>query len=408
MSLINEPLPTPLGPPLAMPVREGSAPTPDEVVAFARDHDVHLVDLKFTDLPGTWQHFAVAARELGEGLLTEGAGFDGSSIRGFQEINESDMLLVPDPATALIDPFHEFPTLSLICDVRDPISGESYSRDPRNVAHKAQEHLAGQRHRRHGVLRAGGRVLHLRARRVRPAAEPRLLRGRLRRGLLERRPRLRPRKRRRRQPRLHEPLAAGLLPRAAARHAGRPARAHDTDARAHGRRGRGPPPRGRRAGPGGDRPALPAAPAHGRHDAAVQVRGAERRAAGGQGRDVHAQAGLRGERLRDAHAHVAVEERRDDHVRRGRLRAAVGHRAPLRRWPARARAGAARVLRPDDELLQAPRARLRGARVAPVLPAQPLGRRARAGVLHVARSPSASSSARPTRARTPTSRSPRS
>src|SRR5918912_120505 len=126
-----------------MPVREGEAPSPDDVVAFARAHDVHLVDLKFTDLPGTWQHFAVAARELGEGLLTDGAGFDGSSIRGFQEINESDMLLVPDPATAFIDPFHEFPTLSLICDVRDPITGESYTRDPRNVAHKAQEHLAG-------------------------------------------------------------------------------------------------------------------------------------------------------------------------------------------------------------------------------------------------------------------------
>lgn len=143
MSLINEPLPTPLGPPLALPVREGDAPTPDDVVAFARDHDVHLVDLKFTDLPGTWQHFAVSARELAEGLLTDGAGFDGSSIRGFQQINESDMLLVPDCSTALIDPFHEFPTLSLICDVRDPITGESYTRDPRNIAHKAQEHLAG-------------------------------------------------------------------------------------------------------------------------------------------------------------------------------------------------------------------------------------------------------------------------
>ena len=100
------------------------------------------MDLKFTDLPGTWQHFAVAARELGEGLLTEGAGFDGSSIRGFQEINESDMLLVPDPSTAVIDPFHEFPTLSMICDVRDPITGEDYSRDPRNVARKAEAHLA--------------------------------------------------------------------------------------------------------------------------------------------------------------------------------------------------------------------------------------------------------------------------
>jgi glutamine synthetase len=142
VSLINEPLPTPLGPPLALPVRADSTPGPDDVVAFARDHDVHLVDLKFTDLPGTWQHFAVSARELGEGLLTEGAGFDGSSIRGFQAINESDMLLIPDPATALLDPFHEFPTLSMICDVRDPVTGGSYSRDPRNVAHKAQEHLA--------------------------------------------------------------------------------------------------------------------------------------------------------------------------------------------------------------------------------------------------------------------------
>jgi glutamine synthetase len=142
VSLINEPRPTPLGPPLAMPISADTAPTPDDVVAFARDHDVALVDLKFTDLPGTWQHFAVAARELSEGLLTEGAGFDGSSIRGFQEINESDMLLVPDPGTALIDPFHEFPTLSLVCDVRDPISGESYSRDPRHVARKAQDHLA--------------------------------------------------------------------------------------------------------------------------------------------------------------------------------------------------------------------------------------------------------------------------
>jgi glutamine synthetase len=130
-----------MGPPLAMPVSADAAPTVDDVVAFASEHDVQLVDMKFTDLPGTWQHFAVAARELGEGLLTDGAGFDGSSIRGFQAINESDMLLVPDRATATIDPFHEFPTLSLICDVKDPITGEWYSRDPRRVAHKAEAHL---------------------------------------------------------------------------------------------------------------------------------------------------------------------------------------------------------------------------------------------------------------------------
>jgi glutamine synthetase len=141
VSLINEPRETHLGPPLAMPVSADAAPSPDDVVAFANRNEVALVDLKFTDLPGTWQHFAVAARELGEGLLTDGAGFDGSSIRGFQEINESDMLLVPDPSTAIIDPFHEFPTLSMVCDVRDPITGDRYSRDPRNVAYKAQEYL---------------------------------------------------------------------------------------------------------------------------------------------------------------------------------------------------------------------------------------------------------------------------
>jgi glutamine synthetase len=139
VSLINESPAAPSGPPLAISTPD---PTPDDVIAFAREHDVHLVDLKFTDLPGTWQHFAVAARELGESLLIDGAGFDGSSIRGFQEINESDMLLVPDPSTALVDPFHEFPTLSMICDVRDPVTGSSYSRDPRHVARKAEAHLA--------------------------------------------------------------------------------------------------------------------------------------------------------------------------------------------------------------------------------------------------------------------------
>ena len=143
MSLTNEPRATLLGPPLAIALNGAPGPQPADVVAFAREHDVQLVDLKFTDLPGTWQHFAVAARELEDDLLTQGAGFDGSSIRGFQEINESDMLLVPDPATATIDPFHEFPTLSMVCDVRDPITGGSYSRDPRNVARKAEAYLRG-------------------------------------------------------------------------------------------------------------------------------------------------------------------------------------------------------------------------------------------------------------------------
>jgi glutamine synthetase len=101
-----------------------------------------MVDLKFTDLPGTWQHFSVPLRALTDGAFAEGIGFDGSSIRGFQAINESDMLLLPDPSTAIMDPFTAEPTLSLVCDVHQPGSAhEPYTRDPRLVARKAQEHL---------------------------------------------------------------------------------------------------------------------------------------------------------------------------------------------------------------------------------------------------------------------------
>src|SRR5438445_557727 len=115
--------------------------TPKEVLQFIKDEGIQVVDLKFVDLPGLWQHFSVSAREFGEDAFTEGVGFDGSSIRGFQTINESDMLLFPDPGTTFIDPFTSAPTLSLICDVRDPVTGKDYSRDPRNVAHKAEAYL---------------------------------------------------------------------------------------------------------------------------------------------------------------------------------------------------------------------------------------------------------------------------
>jgi glutamine synthetase len=100
-----------------------------------------MVDLKMVDLPGTMQHLTIPIGELTEELFTEGTGFDGSSIRGFQSIDESDMLLVPDPNTAIIDPVLDIPTLSLTCDVRDPITSGPYSRDPRNVAKKAEAHL---------------------------------------------------------------------------------------------------------------------------------------------------------------------------------------------------------------------------------------------------------------------------
>ena len=100
-----------------------------------------MVDLKFVDLPGTWQHMSLPLAALDEGDFESGLGFDGSSIRGFQEIHESDMLLMPDPTTAFIDPYYVRPTLSLVCSVADPILGEPYGRDPRFVAQKAERHL---------------------------------------------------------------------------------------------------------------------------------------------------------------------------------------------------------------------------------------------------------------------------
>jgi glutamine synthetase len=115
---------------------------PADVLRMARDKGARMVDLKFTDLLGRWQHFSVPLRAFEESVFDEGIGFDGSSIRGFQAINESDMLLLPDPTTAMLDPFTAEPTLSLICDVSQPGPRPTpYSRDPRHVAHRAEEHL---------------------------------------------------------------------------------------------------------------------------------------------------------------------------------------------------------------------------------------------------------------------------
>ncbi|MBI4295889.1 MAG: type I glutamate--ammonia ligase [Chloroflexi bacterium] len=112
-----------------------------EVIRLSQESKCQFVDLKFIDLPGLWQHYTLPIKELNESLFTDGNGFDGSSIRGFRPIHESDMLLVPDAATAIVDPVLEVPTLSLICDVVDPVTGENYNRDPRNVARKAEEYL---------------------------------------------------------------------------------------------------------------------------------------------------------------------------------------------------------------------------------------------------------------------------
>ena len=112
-----------------------------EVIQLAAELNIDMIDLKFVDVPGTMQHLSIPTSELTPELFDEGTGFDGSSIRGFQAIHESDMLLVPDPNTATVDPVYEIPTLSLICNVRDPATGTKYPRDPRWIAQKAEGHL---------------------------------------------------------------------------------------------------------------------------------------------------------------------------------------------------------------------------------------------------------------------------
>ena len=114
---------------------------PEQVLAMAKEHQVKVVDIRFMDFPGMWQHFSVPVGELNEGSFEDGFGFDGSSIRGWQPINASDMLVIPDAATAKIDPFFKAPTLVLIGDITDPITREAYTRDPRNIAKKAEAFL---------------------------------------------------------------------------------------------------------------------------------------------------------------------------------------------------------------------------------------------------------------------------
>ncbi|MGH8587252.1 MAG: type I glutamate--ammonia ligase [Gammaproteobacteria bacterium] len=115
--------------------------TAKEVMDLIKGKNIEIVDLKFQDFPGTWQHFSIPISEATPDIFDEGLGFDGSSIRGWQAIHASDMMVVPDPVTAIVDPFTERPTLSLICNIVDPVTRERYSRDPRYIANKAESYL---------------------------------------------------------------------------------------------------------------------------------------------------------------------------------------------------------------------------------------------------------------------------
>ena len=118
-----------------------TAPEPAEALEFTRKTQAKMIDLKFTDLLGTWQHMTLPVTAFSEDSFEEGLGFDGSSIRGWQGISESDMLLIPQADTAIVDPFTEAPTISILCEVIDPLTREPYARDPRRIARNAEEYL---------------------------------------------------------------------------------------------------------------------------------------------------------------------------------------------------------------------------------------------------------------------------
>ncbi|BAU67173.1 glutamine synthetase, type I [Stanieria sp. NIES-3757] len=117
------------------------AETPQEVLKMIQDNNIKIIDLKFIDMPGIWQHCSFYYDQIDESSFVDGVAFDGSSIRGWKAINESDMSMVPDPTTAWIDPFYAEPTLSMICSIKEPRTGEWYSRDPRSIAKKALDFL---------------------------------------------------------------------------------------------------------------------------------------------------------------------------------------------------------------------------------------------------------------------------
>src|SRR5205085_5405123 len=121
----------------------GGETKPDarEALEWAGETRAKMVDLKFCDLLGTWQHVTLPLAAFDESAIDEGLGFDGSSIRGWQGISESDMLLMPQADTAILDPFTEIPTLSILCEILDPVTREPYSKDPRRIARRAEEYL---------------------------------------------------------------------------------------------------------------------------------------------------------------------------------------------------------------------------------------------------------------------------
>ena len=214
--------------------------TPREVLAFIREREVKAVDLRFMDFPGLWQHFTIPAEALDEDVFEDGLGFDGSSIRGWQAINESDMLVCRSRTPRSSIRSASDTTLAMICNIQDPLTKEDYTRDPRNVARKAVNYMKSTGIADTALLRPGARVLRLRRRAVRPDAALGVLLPRQRRGAVEHRPR------REAEPRLQAAVQGRLLPVPADRRAARPPHRDDADDDRVRHDGREPAPRGGR------------------------------------------------------------------------------------------------------------------------------------------------------------------
>ena len=290
----------------------------EEVLRFIAEENVEFVDVRFCDLPGTMQHFTVPTTTFGEGVFTDGLMFDGSSIRGFQQIHESDMQLLPDPSTAVLDPFRTHKTLNLTFFVHDPLTGAPYSRDPRNIARKAQDYLRGTGIGDTAFFGPEAEFYIFDSARFSTSANEGYyhidsLEGAWNTGKEEDGHNL-----------AYKPrFKGGYFP--------VPPMDHYTDLRSemvrnliacgievemqHHEVGT--------AGPGRDRHQVRPAAGDGRQADALQVRDQEHRPGGGQDGDVHAQAAVRRQRQRDALPPVDLEGRLAAVLRRGRLRGPV-------------------------------------------------------------------------------------
>ena len=309
---------------------------PEELLRYLKNEGVKFVDVRFCDLPGVMQHFTVPVESFDENVFTDGLAFDGSSIRGFQQIHESDMLLLPDVATAFVDPFRVEKTLALNFFIHDPFTREAYSRDPRNVAKKAETYLASSGIADTAYFGAEAEFYIFDSIRHSTGANEAYyyidsVEGWWNSGT----------RGGGRQPRLQDRVQGRATSRCR-RSTTTPTCATDgaqpDQPRHHGRAGA---PRGRHRRPGRDQLQVLHPAARRRHAAAVQVRREEHRLARRQERDVHAQAALRRQRLRHAHPPEPLAQRRAAVLRRDRLRRPVRHRPLVRRRPAAPRPVAA-------------------------------------------------------------------